>query len=116
MYKGLLKMIIEFNPDVILHHGVPSHALLTLKKYKQKHNSSVKIYLDSHEDFHNSHGLRGRAVSQGNDSCFAEATMLPLQYPRWHLGLCILLDLVYCLLMKNEFIEKFNDMVDGSFT
>ncbi|NMB44451.1 MAG: glycosyltransferase family 4 protein, partial [Clostridiales bacterium] len=52
-YSGLYKMIENFKPDVILHHGVPSYELLTLVKYKKKH-PNIKLYLDSHEDFHNS--------------------------------------------------------------
>ena len=52
-YSGLYEMIEKFEPDVILHHGVPSYELLTVSRYK-KNNSGVKLYLDSHEDFHNS--------------------------------------------------------------
>lgn len=52
-YSGLYSIIEEYQPDVILHHGVPSYELLTLGKYK-KRNPHIKLYLDSHEDFHNS--------------------------------------------------------------
>jgi len=53
MYIGLYNKILEFSPDIILHHGVPSSELFTLSKYKL-HNPRVKIYLDSHEDKYNS--------------------------------------------------------------
>lgn len=52
-YPNLSHLIERFDPDVILHHGVPSFALLTLARYK-KANRDVKIFLDSHEDFNNS--------------------------------------------------------------
>ena len=52
-YPNVYEMIEEFEPDVILHHGVPSCELLTIAKYKKNH-PNIKLYLDSHEDFHNS--------------------------------------------------------------
>lgn len=44
-----------------------------------------------------------RAVSQGNDSCLAKASMLPLQCPRWPLGICIHLCVLSVLTRKHEF-------------
>ena len=52
-YPGVYQLVEQFDPDVILHHGVPSFELLTLARYK-KRNPRVKLFLDSHEDFHNS--------------------------------------------------------------
>jgi Glycosyltransferase len=52
-YPNVYKMIEQFSPDVILFHGVPAYELLTAVKYK-KRNPKVKLYVDSHEDFHNS--------------------------------------------------------------
>lgn len=52
-YPNVYEMIEQFAPDVILHHGVPSYELLTIAKYKKNH-PNIKLYLDSHEDFHNS--------------------------------------------------------------
>lgn len=49
----LEKIIKEYKPDVILYHGVCGYELKTVAKYK-KENTEVKLYVDSHEDFHNS--------------------------------------------------------------
>ncbi len=43
----------EFKPDVILFHGVAGYEMLTVSKYKSRH-PEVKLYIDSHEDYHNS--------------------------------------------------------------
>lgn len=51
--KGLYSEIASFDPDIILYHGVVGAGLLTVGKYK-KCNPHVKLYIDSHEDFHNS--------------------------------------------------------------
>ncbi|WP_373332392.1 glycosyltransferase family 4 protein [Thiopseudomonas alkaliphila] len=49
-----LKTLIEsYLPDVILFHGVAGWEMLTVAKYK-KNNPKVKLYIDSHEDRHNS--------------------------------------------------------------
>ena len=50
---GLLKILESESPDIILFHGCVGLELLTLKKYK-KLNSKVKIYIDTHEAYHNS--------------------------------------------------------------
>lgn len=49
----LLPLLEDFAPDVILYHGVIGWSLLTLRTYKIRH-PQVRIYLDSHEDVHNS--------------------------------------------------------------
>lgn len=49
----LLPLLEEYRPDVILYHGVIGWELLTLSKYKKRY-PDVRIYLDSHEDRHNS--------------------------------------------------------------
>lgn len=49
-----LKTFLEdFKPDVILFHGVAGYEMLTVSEYKEKH-PEVKLYIDSHEDYHNS--------------------------------------------------------------
>lgn len=48
--KGFLE---EFEPDVILFHGVAGYELLTVSAYRRNH-PEVKLYVDSHEDYHNS--------------------------------------------------------------
>lgn len=52
-FIGVYDIINRFKPDVILYHGVGGWELLTVAKYV-KNNPNVKLYLDSHEDFHNS--------------------------------------------------------------
>lgn len=49
----LMPLLEAFRPDVILYHGVIGWELLTLGKYKQAH-PEVRVYVDSHEDRHNS--------------------------------------------------------------
>lgn len=49
----LLPLLEEFAPDVILYHGVIGWELLSLGKYKDRH-PATRIYVDSHEDRHNS--------------------------------------------------------------
>lgn len=49
----LMPLLEEFKPDVILYHGVIGWELLTLGKFKEKY-PDVRIYVDSHEDRHNS--------------------------------------------------------------
>src|SRR5699024_5039333 len=52
-YSGVYQQLTRFEPDVILFHGLCAWELMTILQYK-KHNPSVKLYLDSHEDFNNS--------------------------------------------------------------
>lgn len=53
MHNGVLKLLEEFKPDVIVFHGLCGWELLTVVAYK-KRNHRVKIYADSHEDANNS--------------------------------------------------------------
>ena len=50
--NGLGDLIKEFNPDVILFHGVVGWELNTVAKYKKDY-PETKLYLDCHEDNHN---------------------------------------------------------------
>ncbi|WP_230678837.1 glycosyltransferase family 4 protein [Stutzerimonas stutzeri] len=52
-YHGIYKQLRTEKPDVVLFHGLCAWDLLSLIRYK-KEFPSVKIYLDSHEDFNNS--------------------------------------------------------------
>lgn len=52
-YPSVYQKLCEFKPDVIMFHGACAWELLTVLRYK-KNNPSVKIYVDSHEDFNNS--------------------------------------------------------------
>ena len=52
-YKGLLKELNKFKPDIIYFHGLSAYELLSLKEYKEK-NHGVKIILDCHSDKYNS--------------------------------------------------------------
>lgn len=49
----LLNLIKEFSPEVILFHGAAGWEMLTVAKYR-KNFPSCQLYIDSHEDFHNS--------------------------------------------------------------
>jgi glycosyltransferase involved in cell wall biosynthesis len=49
---GLTPLLDEFQPDVILYHGVVGWSMRTAAAYKKRH-PSTNLYLDSHEDFHN---------------------------------------------------------------
>lgn len=53
IHKNVFEMLSNFNPDVILFHGLCGWELLTVAKYK-KANPLVKLYADSHEDWNNS--------------------------------------------------------------
>jgi glycosyltransferase involved in cell wall biosynthesis len=50
---ALKSFLYNFRPDIILFHGVAGWEMLTVSDYKRKH-PEVKLYIDSHEDFHNS--------------------------------------------------------------
>lgn len=52
-YKGAYERISHFRPDVILFHGMAAFELLNVVEYVKKH-PNVKLYVDSHEDYHNS--------------------------------------------------------------
>lgn len=50
--KKLKKIISDFKPDRILYHGVCGRELITVANYKKEH-PEIKLYVDCHEDFHN---------------------------------------------------------------
>ena len=52
-YPGVYQQLCAIRPDVIMFHGTCAWELLTVLRYKNN-NPSVKIYVDSHEDFNNS--------------------------------------------------------------
>lgn len=52
-YEGTIQHIKHFAPDVILFHGASAYELVVIAKYVAD-NPGVKLYVDSHEDFHNS--------------------------------------------------------------
>lgn len=53
MHNGVLHLLEDFGPDVILFHGLCGWELLSVATYKKRH-PEVKIYADSHEDSNNS--------------------------------------------------------------
>lgn len=52
-YPGVYDRLRSAEPDVILFHGTCAWELLSVLRYK-KNYPTVKLYLDSHEDFNNS--------------------------------------------------------------
>lgn len=52
-YQDVYQKIEEFQPEVILFHGMAAYELNTVAAYKKK-NPQVKLYIDSHEDYNNS--------------------------------------------------------------
>ncbi|MEB2786967.1 glycosyltransferase family 4 protein [Algoriphagus persicinus] len=52
IYKGLFKLVSEFNPDIIFLHDVQFISVIEIIKFAKKHN--VKIYADCHTDYMNS--------------------------------------------------------------
>ncbi|MEG1201499.1 MAG: glycosyltransferase family 4 protein [Comamonas sp.] len=52
-YPSVYKQLYAAKPDVIMFHGACAWEILTMLRYKKK-NPSVKLYIDSHEDFNNS--------------------------------------------------------------
>lgn len=53
IYQQFDFLIESFAPDIILFHGFGGAGLLTVVKYVKKH-PNVRLFVDSHEDFHNS--------------------------------------------------------------
>jgi hypothetical protein len=53
MHHGVLELLEEFGPDVILFHGLCGWELLSVADYKKRH-PQVRVYADSHEDANNS--------------------------------------------------------------
>lgn len=52
-YSRLYEKIATFNPEIIFFHGAAAWAINTVARYK-KNNLQVRLYIDSHEDKHNS--------------------------------------------------------------
>jgi len=52
VYKNLFKTISAFNPEIIMFHGLAAGDLYRVSKYCFKNR--IKLYVDSHEDHHNS--------------------------------------------------------------
>lgn len=52
-YPSVYQQLSAFYPDVIMFHGACAWELLTVLRFK-KNNPSVRLYVDSHEDFNNS--------------------------------------------------------------
>lgn len=53
IHTNVYKILEDFNPDIIMFHGLCGWELLTVSKFV-KNNPNVKLYVDSHEDFNNS--------------------------------------------------------------
>lgn len=53
MHPGVYQLLEREAPDVILFHGLCGWELLTVASYKRSH-PTIKLYVDSHEDFNNS--------------------------------------------------------------
>jgi len=53
MHSGLMGLLEDFSPDVILFHGICGWELLTVAKYKT-HHPNTRLYADTHTDAHNS--------------------------------------------------------------
>lgn len=49
----LYDLLVRESPDVILFHGVAGWEMLSVARYKRAY-PHTKLYIDSHEDFHNS--------------------------------------------------------------
>jgi 1,2-diacylglycerol 3-alpha-glucosyltransferase len=52
-HPRILEILEQFQPNVILFHGICGFELLTVAKYKRLH-PEVRFYADSHEDYNNS--------------------------------------------------------------
>ncbi len=53
MYKNVYNLIKEFNPNIIMFHGIQSYELITVSKYIKK-KPDVKFIVDVHSDMYNS--------------------------------------------------------------
>lgn len=53
IHPGIYRKLEEFEPDVILFHGLCGFELLTVARYKRSH-PHVRLFADSHEDSNNS--------------------------------------------------------------
>lgn len=53
LVQGFWKLLNEFKPDVILHHGIGGLSLFQVAVYSKK-NPRVRLFVDTHADSHNS--------------------------------------------------------------
>ena len=53
IHRGVFSLLQDFSPEVILFHGACGWELRTVSCYK-KANPSVRLFVDSHEDWNNS--------------------------------------------------------------
>lgn len=53
MHPDVFELLNKLKPHVILFHGTCGWELITVAHYKRL-NPEIKLYVDSHEDFHNS--------------------------------------------------------------
>lgn len=53
LHPGVLHLLRELKPDVMLFHGLCGWELTTVARYKRE-NPTVRLYADSHEDANNS--------------------------------------------------------------
>ena len=53
IHPGVFELLTVLQPDVILFHGTCGWELNTVARYK-RFNPRIKLFVDSHEDFHNS--------------------------------------------------------------
>lgn len=62
LHPGVLDLLNELRPEVILFHGLCGWELNAVARYKREH-PKVRLFVDSHEDYHNSaRGLVSRYV------------------------------------------------------
>ena len=88
MYEGVFRLMEDFNPDVVLFHGLCAWELTTVAKYKKKY-PTVRIYADSHEDFNNSargfvsrvflHGMFYRTILRYSMQCLEKILYISLE-------------------------------------
>lgn len=95
MHAGVYEQLCEKRPDVILFHGLCGWELHAAARYKRE-NPSVRLYVDSHEDEHNS----GRTV--------LSKYLLHRLYYGWVIRRCMeTFDKVLCVSLETiEFVKK----------
>ena len=90
MHHGVLELLEEFGPDVILFHGLCGWELLSVANFKKRH-PQVRVYADSHEDANNSaRNVLSRTVLHK----IYYRTILNLALPYIRKILCVSLDTV----------------------
>lgn len=52
-YKGVIRLLEDFQPDVIFFHGACAWEIIKVADFVKK-NSHIKFFIDSHEDWNNS--------------------------------------------------------------